>query len=119
MESLCKGRVYNKQFPNDFNETRGTMSYFDEKVNLDPEDVAFPCGFLASNFPGDRFKELSSKGGETIKISVDDLLNMDTSESKDWKDGFNKQEKDKQWTSVEDPLFRNWMVKFTKPTIFV
>lgn len=89
MKSLCKGRIYNKEFPNKFNTTRGTESYFDQTA-LKPDAIAFPCGYLAASFPGDRFQELEDAGGKKIKIVVDSKLNLEGSEVDGWKDGATK-----------------------------
>jgi hypothetical protein len=107
---LCEGRVYNHQFNNAWNSTRATRSYFNDKVPLVDKDVAFPCGYMAASFPGDRFKELKDENGKTFPIFVDQKLNMDGTEADKWIDGDTDEFKNKQWTSVQDPLFRNWMV---------
>ena len=113
LKNNCKGRLYNKDFSaNAFNTTRGTQSYFEPKTALAQDQIAFPCGYLASSFPGDRFQQLEDASGNIVPIIVDDNLNMKGSENTLWKDGENQGEKLKEWTSVEDPLFRNWMVNF-------
>jgi hypothetical protein len=45
-----------------------------------------------------------------VKIIVDERLNMVGSGDIKWKNGATKEESDTQWVSIEDPLFRNWMV---------
>ena len=65
---------------------------------------------MAATFPGDRFVSLSDQTGLTVKITVDERLNMVGSGDIKWKNGATKEESDTQWVSIEDPLFRNWMV---------
>ncbi len=67
---------------------------------------------MANVFPGDRFQQLEDTSGNIIPILVDERLNMKNSENTRWKDAASQQDKLKEWTSVEDPLFRNWMVKY-------
>lgn len=52
----CQQRVTNSDFnKNTYNSTTAKFSYFDKKKELDSNAPAVPCGFMAWNFPGDRF----------------------------------------------------------------
>ena len=49
--------------------------------------------------------------GNSIGIVVDGTLNMKGTAQDDFKDSEDENTKMSQWMSVENPLFKNWMVK--------
>lgn len=83
----CKPAKYNKDF----------AGYYDPKVkNLDPDDVAIPCGMVARSVFNDTFAI------EGYEINEDDIV-FD-SDKDIWKNG----DKSKQWRDIDNHM-RVWM----------
>ena len=71
--------------------------------NLDPDDVAVPCGLIAKSFFQDKFTLKDEKNNE-IEIDSNDIAWKADRELK-YKNG----DKDKQWIDMTDEHFIVWM----------
>ena len=82
----------------------GVTSFSDPLKELDPEDVAHPCGLIAKSFFNDTYKIYKKDGSEEIIISPDNIAwSVDKDKYK------NSENTSAQWRNVEDERFMVWM----------
>ena len=82
----------------------GVRSY-DNSTELDPEDVAFPCGLIAKSYFNDTYKIKKQGGNETIIISKNGIAwSVDRDKYKN-----SENANERQWLDVEDERFIVWM----------
>ena len=90
------------------NEQMGKLTSFNGE-NLDPKDVAFPCGLMAKNFFNDRYPiwTLYNNNGDFVRNITVNELNI---ARKADRDNYNNSEYlEKQWIDIKDEHFLVWM----------
>lgn len=64
LENECDGSLYNSDIEDIYNL---------ELKDLDPDDVAFPCGLVTKFFPTDTFEALENSSGTIIPLTLIDI----------------------------------------------
>ena len=91
------------------NEQMGQLTSFIGNRDLEPSDVAFPCGLMAKNFFNDRYKiwTLYNNNGEFVRNIT---VNESNIARKADRDNYNNSEYlEKQWINITDEHFLVWM----------
>ena len=79
------------------------MSQQNNKTELDPNEVAHPCGLIAKSLFNDTFKLEKKDGGDIHILEEDIAWSIDKKKYK------NSPNPEKQWTNVESERFMVWM----------
>ena len=105
LKSVCKGALTNAQM--------GKTRNWNDSKNLNPGDIASPCGYMAKNFPLDTYNSIKFPSGVSFPIAQTGLIMSEEKEK--YVQDFDVD----QWVKVDSDQFINWMVRLGSPEILL